>query len=160
MTKLLAPLLLIETVLFVATIVLARRKERPVPSEYVGTLFHLLLLPVVAVVPADMIGRASGFIWIACDVVAGTGVIWTRQESTAPGYLPVRMAGHLFAAIWVASVSLHLGWAGEIVGFLLALGFAAHTLAGGRLPESALAIPGGLMVLWLLLLAWTVHQAV
>lgn len=161
MTETLAPLLLLETALFIATMALARNKERPAPGEYVGTLFHLLLLPVVAAVPAAAAGQASGFLWIACDVVAGIGVIWYRDRiaSATPVFLPVRMAGHLFAAIWVAGVSLHLGWAGMAVGALLALGFAGYTLAGGRLPEKALAVPGALMVAWLLLLAWSLHQA-
>ena len=42
---------------------------------------------------------------------------------------------------------------------LLALGFAGYTLAGGRLPEQALAVPGALMAAWLLLLAWDLHRA-
>ena len=161
MSEALASLLLLATALFVATMALARNKERPAPGEYVGTLFHLLLLPVVAGVPAAAAGQASGYLWIACDVVASIGMVWSRDRvaSATPVFLPVRMAGHLFAAIWVASVSVHLGCAGMTVGALLALGFAGYTLAGGRLPEKALAVPGALMVTWLLLLAWNLHRA-
>lgn len=106
-------------------------------------------------------GQAAGFIWVACDVMTSTVTIWnSRNHANDPGslFLPVRMAGHLFAALWITSVSLRLNPIGTVLGIALALGFAGYSLAGGRLSEKFLAMPGLLMVAWLLLLAWHAHQ--
>lgn len=150
-------LLVVEAVLFALTMGLAGTKKHSVLGEYVGTAFHLLLLPVVAALPVLLAGQAAGFLWVACDVVAGTGLIWSSRSQTGPAeatYTPIRMAGHLFAAIWIALVSIHLGAIGTVIGFALAFLFAAYTLAAGRIPEKALAAPGLLMFAWLLLLSW------
>lgn len=157
----LAVLLVIEALLFALTMGLAGTRKYPVLGEYVGTAFHLLLLPVVAALPALPAGQASGFLWVGCDVVAGTGMIWSSRSQTGPAeatYTPIRMAGHLFAAVWVALVSLHLGAFGVFVGFALAFSFAIYTLAAGRIPEKALAVPGLLIFAWLLLLSFHVHH--
>ncbi len=160
MSNALAVLLVIEALLFALTMGLAGTGKHPVAGEYVGTAFHLLLLPVVAALPTLPAGQAAGFLWVGCDVVAGTGLIWSSRHAGLADaiYTPVRMAGHLFAAIWVTLVSLHLGAFGVFVGFALAFSFAAYTLAAGRIPEKALAVPGLLMFAWLLLLSFHVHQ--
>ncbi len=160
MNSTLMTLLVIEALLFALTMGLAGTKRHPVPGEYVGTAFHLLLLPVVAALPAVPSGQAAGFLWVACDVVASTGLIWSSRSQAGPmeaTYTPIRMAGHLFAAIWIALVSIHLNAFGALTGFALAFCFAAYTLAAGRIPEKALAAPGLLMFAWLLLLAFHVH---
>ena len=152
----LAILLAVETVLFVATMVLANREGTRIAGEYLGTAFHLLLLPVVAAFPSGFVGQGAGVAWVVCDVVAGVGLIWTARPQPGVGrplFDAVRMAGHLFAAVWIALVSIRLGGAALPVGVLLALGFAVYTLAAGRLPQKALAAPGLLMVAWLVLLA-------
>ena len=160
MSNALAVLLVIDALLFALTMGLTGTGKHPVLGEYVGTAFHLLLLPVVAALPALLEGQAAGFLWVGCDVVAGTGLIWSSGHAglAAATYTPVRMAGHLFAAIWAALVSLHLGATGVLVGFALAISFAAYTLAAGRIPEKALAAPGLLMFAWLLMLSFHVHR--
>ena len=149
-------LLVVDALLFALTMGLAGTGKHPVVGEYVGTAFHLLLLPVVAALPT----LPAGLLWVGCDVVAGTGLIWSSRHAgfAAATYTPIRMAGHLFAAIWVALVSLHLGAIGVFVGFALAFSFAAYTLAAGHIPEKALAAPGLLMFMWLLLLSFHVHR--
>lgn len=152
----LAFLVLVEAALFVVTMVLANIERTRVPGEYAGTGFHLLLLPVIVGVPAALAGQASGFLWVACDVIASTGLIWASRDASGTGtpiYNAVRMAGHLFAGVWIAAVSWRLGGAGLAVGWALAAGFAIYTLAAGRLPAKVLALPGLLMAAWLLLLA-------
>lgn len=159
----LAILIVAEAFLFMLTMGLAASKRTALLGEYVGTAFHLLLLAIIANVLASVVGLASGFFWVVCDVIASTGLIWDqrrRPHGPASTWLSIRMAGHLFAAIWVVSVSLQLGTTGIVIGIALAFGFAGYTLAGGRLPEKALAVPGVLMMTWLLLLAWRVHQGV
>ena len=163
MNDALAVLLVTEAVLFALTMGLAGTKKHPILGEYVGTAFHLLLLPVIAAMPAPLAGQAAGFLWVACDVIAGIGLIWSSRDHAEPAeatYTPIRMAGHLFAAIWVALVSLHLNALGVFVGFALAFSFAGYTLAAGRIPEKALAAPGLLMFMWLLLLSFHVYRLV
>ena len=162
MAEHLALLLVAETVLFVLTMALANRDTTRVVGEYVGTGFHVLLLPVIAALPIGTVGQGAGLAWVVCDVVASTGLIWTARDQAEIGtavFTPVRMAGHLFAAAWVALVSATLGTLELVVGLALALGFAAYTLAAGRLPQKALALPGVLMVAWLLMLAAHFHAA-
>lgn len=156
MTDLLAPLAIVETLLFALTMVLANRPTSRLAGEYAGTAFHLLLLPIIGALPTAPVGQAVGVAWVACDVVAGIGLIWTAAQHPDVGtaiFTAVRMAGHLFAAIWIALASVALGPLGLIVGIALAFGFAAYTLAAGRLPEKVLAVPGVLMIVWLLLIA-------
>lgn len=162
MSSALAVLLVVQALLFVLTIGFVGTKRHPVLGEYVGMVFHLLLLPVVAILPAVLVGQAAGFLWVGCDVIAGTGLIWSSRHAglAEATYTPIRMAGHLFAAIWIALVSTHLNAIGVFVGFALALAFAAYTLAAGRVPEKALAVPGLLMFVWLLLLSFHVYGAV
>lgn len=162
MAELLAALLVVETVLFVLTMALANRDKTRVAGEYVGTGFHLLLLPVIAALPIGMVGQGAGLAWVVCDIVASTGLIWTARGQAEVGtalFTPVRMAGHLFAAVWVALVSATLGTLELVVALALALGFAVYTLAAGRLPQKALALPGVLMVAWLLMAAAHFHAA-
>ena len=157
----LALLLVSEAILFVLTMALATNKSKALAGEYIGIGFHLLLLPVIASVAAPAVGIASGFLWVVCDVVASTGLIWNHDrfsEQAQAIFQPIRLAGHLFAALWIVAVSLQLGTVGLIVGSLLALGFAAYSLAAGRIPEKALALPGVLLLVWLLHLAWQAHH--
>lgn len=158
--ELLAPLLIAETVLFVITMALASRDGTRVMGEYVGTFFHLLLIPVVAALPIGPIGMSMGLAWIVCDVVASIGMIWTAHGQVDTGttiFTPVRMAGYLFAAVWIVLASMTLGPLELLVGSAVALGFAVFTLAAGRLPPKALALPGLFLVAWLLLLAVQFH---
>lgn len=158
--ELLAALLVIETVLFALTMVLASRERTRVIGEYVGVVFHLLLLPVVAHLADPIVVQGAGLAWVVCDVVASIGLIWAspgQAETSQTAFTAVRLAGHLFAGVWIASASLPVGPVTSIVGFALALSFAAYTLAAGRLPQKALAVPGVLLAVWLLLLAWHFH---
>ena len=161
MTRL-ALLLGVETVLYAATMALVARDRTRGAGEYAGTLFHLLLLPVVAVLSAAAAGQAAGYLWVVCDVIASTGLIWTqgaKGDAEAQVFGAVRMAGHLFAGIWIGSVSVRLGVPVRTIGFVLAATLAGYTLAGGRLPEKALAVPSVLMLIWLPSLAYHVHSA-
>ena len=154
----LALFLVCEAILFVLTMALAANKQFVRWAEYSGTAFHLFLLGVVGTVAAPLIGVGSGLLWIASDVIASTGRLWNQSSQTADRvFVPIRMAGHLFAAIWIVSVSLQLGTVVATLGIVLALGFATCTLAGGRLPEKFLAVPGVLLLSWFLVLAWKAH---
>ena len=153
----LAALVIVEIMLFALTMALALSSSLKVVGEYVGIAFHLLLMPLIFVVPASLPGQAAGLFWVGCDVVMSVATIWQSRDRPkfASQYVPVRMAGHLFAAVWIVSASIHAGMGTLVVGSLLGLGFALYTLAGGRLPEKALAPTGLLVVAWLALIA---HQ--
>lgn len=145
-----------ETLLFVLTMALANREKTRLAGEYAGIAFHLLLLSVISSFPSGVAGQGSGIGWVVCDVVASVGLLWTARDQADVGrvvFKAVRMAGHLFAAVWITLVSVHLGGAALIVGAALALGFAIYTLAAGRLNEKTLAAPGLLLIIWFVLLA-------
>ena len=157
----LALLLLIEASLFLLTMGLALNERTQIVGEYVGIAFHLLLMPVIVGFPIAQVGQAAGLLWIACDVIASTGNIWNSRTCSANStsvFLPIRMAGHLFAALWIVYLSLQLPALGLAVGVALALGFAGYTLAGGRISQKALGGPALLLFAWLLLLARDVRQ--
>ena len=150
-------LAVVAAALFAATMTLAAFSGTRIAGEYVGTGFHLLLLPMVDALPGSFTTKGAGLAWIACDVVAATGAIWRGREASkrdAASWNVVRMAGHLFAAIWIAAASAALGTVGLVTGWLLASTFAAFTLAAGRLPRWTMAVPGALMIGWLLLVAY------
>ena len=156
MPKPIVILLAAETLLFLLTMALASREKTRLPGEYTGIAFHLLLLPVVAAFPSGVVGQGAGIAWVTCDVVASVGLLWTTRGQAEIGQVvfnAVRMAGHLLAAVWIVLVSLDVGGAALLVGVALALCFAVYTLAAGWLSQKALAAPGLLMVVWLVLLA-------
>ena len=149
-------LAIVAAALFVATMALAAFGRTRVAGEYVGTGFHLLLLPLVDALPGSLATKGAGLAWIACDVVAATGAIWAGREASqqsAAIWMAVRMAGHLFAAIWIATASSVLDAVGLSTSWLLALAFITYTLAAGRLPQWVLAVTGVLKIGWLLLVA-------
>jgi hypothetical protein len=148
--------LLLEAALFVVTMILITGKSTKLLGEYSGIAFHLFLLLPIFGIRCALAGQAAGCVWVACDVIAGVGSLWSRPDTLhlqAGVFKPIRMAGHIFAALWIVALSLTLPVPGMVTGLLLAAGFAGYTLAGGRLSEKALAGPGLLMVVWLVLLA-------
>lgn len=154
-------LVILEAALFVATMALVIKPATKALGEYLGIGFHLLLLVLIFHAASGPAGQAAGCLWVVCDVVASVGSLWNRQgggQLQTGVFTPIRLAGHLFASLWIVSVSLLMGLPGLIIGVLLAFGFAVYTLAAGRLPEKALAFPGLLLVVWLLLLAKHVGQ--
>lgn len=139
-------------VLFALTMALATRDATRVAGEYVGTGFHLLLLPIVTALPAGSVAQAAGLTWIACDVVAAMGLVLTARGQGEVGtafFTPVRMAGQLFLAIWVLLASAQLRGPMLPVGLVLALCLVAYTFAGGRLSQLWLGLPSLLMMVWL-----------
>ena len=146
----------VEASLFVLTMILILGSKTKALGEYSGIAFHLLLLLLIFKLPSGLPSQAGGCLWVVCDVIASVGSLWNRRNTgrlQTSVFTPIRMAGHLFASIWVVGVSLRLGTLGMIVGVVLAAGFVIYTLAAGRLPEKTLSVPGLFMVLWLVLLS-------
>ena len=155
-------LLYLEAALFLATMALVSLRPKWTVGEYVGILFHLLLLPVVAVETPPGAGQACGYLWVLCDVVAALGMLWNwRADETHAGsvFVPVRMAGHLFASVWVVVLSWSVGGFLRVDALLLAVAFSGYSLAAGRLPMKAQALGVPLMALWLVGLGWVVAQS-
>jgi len=151
-----AAVALVEALLFVLTMALVLGSRTKALGEYFGIAFHLVLLLLIVELPCGLPSQAAGCLWVVCDVIASVGSLWNRQNAgrlQTGVFTPIRMAGHLFASVWIIGVSLRLNTSGLIVGIVLAAGFAIYTLAAGRLPEKALFVPGLFMVLWLVLLA-------
>lgn len=71
-------------------------------------MFHVLILGLLLNLPSGAAGRVAGAFWVVCDVAASVWILWNRsapEQVQAAVFTPVRMAGHLFAAIWIISVS-------------------------------------------------------
>jgi hypothetical protein len=117
-----------------------------------GILFHLSLLPVVSRLPVPDFARAAGYGWLTLDTACGVMLYYGVAFDVA---WPIRLAGHLFAAIWLISASVTTRhWSIRIVGVLTALWLASYTFFFFALPESYLGPPGVLTCVWLALVAW------
>ena len=70
--------------------------------EYPGLFFHLSVFFLVSILSAPEWGKAAGYGWILLDVL--TGVLMINHVSPEIGD-NVRLAGHIFAGIWIVSSS-------------------------------------------------------
>lgn len=76
---------------------------------------------------------------MVCDLVAIVVMIWMVRDHAEIGEAvatanAIRMAGHLFAAVWVLLASVGVGGAVMPVGVALAPGFHSRNGAGAARP--------------------------
>jgi len=129
--------------------------DRP-PAPRVLTLIgllgvgsHLVLLPVVAATGSASWSRACGYAWIAIDVMLNVAGI---NGAALPSVMPLRLGGHVLAAVWIADAALAAGALVQPVGLILAALLGFHALAAPWIPEWVLFIPFAMIPLWLVLL--------
>jgi hypothetical protein len=89
-----------------------------------GVAPHLLLFPVVAMLPAPRWARAAGYGWLVVDVATDIMALNGVPVST---YLPMRYGGHVSAALWIAVASWHTRGASRSIGLLLALDLGGYS---------------------------------
>ena len=119
--------------------------------EYTGLGFHLVLLPLVAQLPAPAGARAGGYAWIAIDSAVSGAILSGAAPAAAT---PYRLGGHVLAAGWLAGASQALPAPARWLGRTLALCLGGHSLAaplpGCRdRPPVLLYAAGPLLVGWL-----------
>lgn len=124
-------------------------------AEYAGILFHLSVLFLVPRLAAPSWGRAAGYAWIGIDVLTGVLVVNDVPDDLT---LPVRLGGHIFAGIWIASSSLcHRSLVIRTVGVVAGVWIGGYTFVATVLPLSFLSPGGVLSTAWYVLLA-VLHQ--
>jgi hypothetical protein len=123
----------------------------PIVAELNGGLLpvaaHVLVFPIVAMLPAPPWARAAGYGWlvidVATDIMALNGVADTI-------YLPMRYGGHVSAALWIAAASWQARGITRIVGLLLAFDLGAYSFIPNG-PVGLLIPSGPLLPIWLAL---------
>lgn len=122
-----------------------------------GVAPHLLLFPIVAILPAPRWARAAGYGWpvvdIATDIMALNGV----PIST---YLPMRYGGHVSAALWIAVASWRIRGPSRIIGLLLALDLGGYSFVAPFDPTHFVGLLPSFVLLpvWLVLVGRFIHQ--
>ncbi|HEV2237730.1 MAG TPA: hypothetical protein VGR57_13800 [Ktedonobacterales bacterium] len=85
---------------------------------------HLVVLPVVAALPAPAWARFAAVVWLGVDM--GTDLAQLVGEPVS-AYLNVRLAVNVLAALWIATASLGDRGALRVIGLVVALDFAAYS---------------------------------
>ena len=121
-------------------------------SNVLGIFFHLAALLVVGRMPAPEWAKAAGYGWLVLDILCGAMIINDVPHSIA---WPIRLGGHIFAGVWLVTVSLLRPPLGiRIVGVVTGVWLATYTFFGTVLPVTVLGPPGVLTCVWFGLLAW------
>jgi hypothetical protein len=142
--------------LFVALIVAFSTvgTSQPSPSMLLllgvfGAASHLVLLPVVAELPAPAWARAGGYAWVAIDTMLNVASVNGAEPSLIAA---LRLGGHVPAALWMAMASRQAAGPARAVGLLLAALLMIHAFASPWLPAWVLFIPFVLVPVWLALI--------
>ncbi|MFD5750327.1 hypothetical protein [Streptomyces sp. NPDC127033] len=144
-------------VLFAAPLVSFVVDPGAVWAEYPGIFFHLSLLLLVPWLDAPVWAGTAGYAWVVLDVLTGVLVINDVPHGTA---WPVRLAGHIFAGIWIATTSLCVEvLVIRVVGVAAGVWLFGYTFVATVLPEPALGPAGVLTTAWFVLLA-VLHKPV
>lgn len=124
-------------------------------GEYLGVLFHLSILFLVARLDAPQWAKAAGYGWVSLDVLAGILIINDVPYDTA---WAVRLGAHVLAGTWIVAASLVnrsriVAAAGIITGVWL----AGYSFVGTLLPEEALRPAGICILIWFAAIAVLNH---
>jgi len=122
-------------------------------GDCMGLLYHLALVPVVALLPGSLELKFAGYLWLFSDSMVDMASINGAGHETT--WL-ARMCVHLPAAIWIAGVSLGMTGPASFIGVPLGVGLFLHALLGPRIENTkqvlgAFVVPG--MIAWLLSVA-------
>ncbi len=122
-----------------------------------GVAPHLLLFPVVAMLPAPQWGRAVGYGWLVVDVVTD---IMALNGVTTPTFIAMRYGGHVSAALWIAVASWHTRGASRIIGLLLALDLGGYSFVAPFDPTHFVGLLPSFVLLpvWLVLVGRLLHR--
>ena len=120
-------------------------------AEYLGILFHLSLFLLVPKLEAPEWARAAGYGWLTLDVLTGVMVLNHVPHVIAD---PIRLGGHLFGGIWIATASASGSAAVGIVGVMAGGWLSLYTFVSPFVPSAALAPASILCLIWFGLIAW------
>ncbi len=145
-------LAIIPIVLFVPTMVLAVAMPDAHVGDGLGILFHIAVLFVVSRMPGPAWAKASGFGWLALDITSAAMTIHGVTHDIA---FPVRLGGHVLAAVWLIGESLlNRSASVRVAGIFTGLWLAGFTFFGAGLSQNFL-LPSSLStVVFFGLIAW------
>ncbi|SEB45620.1 hypothetical protein [Paenibacillus sp. GP183] len=122
-----------------------------------GTMFgailavseHMIMLPVIAALPAPQWSKAAGYGWIVIDMA--TDIMALNGVDPAI-YISLRYGGHISAAVWFATASWTSRGAIRIFGLLTALNLGGYSFIAHYAPPVVLAPLSIWMIVWLILI--------
>jgi hypothetical protein len=111
---------------------------------------HLVVLPVVAALPAPAWARRAGYLWVVVDM--GTDLA-QLAGAPKPEYLTARLAINLVAALWIAVAAWHGRGTFRGIGLFVAVDFALYSFLGPFSPKAfVVALPSlVLLPVWFVL---------
>ena len=119
--------------------------------NYPGILFHLALFLLVPKLEAPEWARAAGYGWLLLDVTTG---VMTMDNVAHDIAYSERYGGHIFAGIWMITVSLRGSLPVRITGILGGGILFLYSFVARFVPATALSPTSILILLWLALIAW------
>lgn len=119
--------------------------------NYPGILFHLALFLLVSRLEAPEWAKAAGYGWLVLDVMTA---VLTLNGVPHEVYDFVRLGGHIFGGIWIATASLSGSRPVQIVGVVTGLYLSGFTFVSPFLPLGALTPTSPLTLVWLAIIAW------
>lgn len=122
----------------------------------VGVTSHLVLLPVVSASGSTSWARACGYSWIAIDVMLNVAGINGAALATL---MPLRLGGHVLAALWIADAALSSGGAVAAVGMVLAVLLGGHAVTAPWIPPWVIFLPFMLIPIFLVLIGRAIERA-
>jgi hypothetical protein len=88
---------------------------------------HLVVFPVVAVLPAPRWARVAAYVWLIFDLGSDLLQLGGMSKSV---YLVIRLAVNVLVALWIASASLRASGATQGIGLFVALDTVAYACVG------------------------------
>ena len=115
-------------------------------TDYPGILFHLAMFMLVAKLDAPDWAKAAGYGWLFLDV---TTAVLTLNHVPREIAINVRLGGHIFAGIWIATASLNGSPLVKVIGLFMGFCLFAYTFLSPFLPLGYLSVTSFLYLIWL-----------
>jgi len=112
----------------------------------IGAAAHLVLLPVVAAMPAPAWARAAGYGWLIIDTMLNVASV-NGLDPNITGAL--RLGGHASSALWMATAAQHSKGAVRAIGWPLAIVLMIHAFAAPWAPAWVIYPPFVTIPVWL-----------
>jgi hypothetical protein len=121
-----------------------------------GVTSHLVLLPVVSASGSTSWARACGYSWIAIDVMLNVAGINGAALATL---MPLRLGGHVLAALWIGDAALASGGVVAAVGMVLAALLGGHAVTAPWIPPWVIFLPFMMIPVFLVLIGRAIERA-
>lgn len=109
---------------------------------------HMILLPVIAALPAPQWSKAAGYGWVVIDMATD---IMALNGIDSAIFISLRYGGHISAAVWFAVASWNQKGAIRYFGLLTAINLGSYSFVSHIAPPVILAPLSIWMIVWLIL---------